>query len=130
MGFTVTGFLEYLLLPVVTAAMTVIVHRATRKFRLDLQDLAVGLDLIVGALFALGLNAVQLAVYYHRQPFDWFSPDTKAVLAALALLATTGVVVRQWGWNPHDATELRLTQGVIVPMAASIGALLLVVQSL
>jgi len=129
-GFTWWNFLEYFILPVATTAVTAVVRRLTRWTRWDRNDAALGLDLMVGALFAVVLVALIDARHHMRPLWDWIHRDTLTALAALLLLCSTGVIVRGWGWQQirQRTPELVLVQGIIIPLVGSVLALLLVVR--
>jgi len=128
-GFSVDHFVEWFVLPVVTTSVALVVRRVTKLIRFGLDDLAVGLDLIVGALFTLGLVAVQFAVLLlHRSALDWAGKDTWPVIATFGLLVTSGIVVRYWGWSKGQPRQLLILQGIVIPLVASCAALLLVVR--
>ena len=87
------------------------------------------MDLIVGALFTLGLFAVEVAVVYlHRPPWYWTSHCTWVVGAASVLLFATGLIVRRWGWSPWQKGQLLLFQGIVIPIVSGALALLLVIR--
>ena len=129
-NFTWWHLLEYFILPVATTVVTAVVRRVTRWTRWDRNDAAVGLDLIVGALFAVVLVALLDARYYMRPLWDWIHRDTLTALATLFLLCSTGIIVRSWGWQQirQRPPELVLIQGIIIPLVGSVLALLLVVR--
>jgi hypothetical protein len=122
-------FLEQFVLPMVAAVGALLVRWGTR-IRVGRDDLAVGLDLLVGALFALVVFGMEAAIQFHRFALDFPNPFTYPVLAAAALLLSSGLIVREFGWarNQNNQLELQALQGIIIPLAASVDALLLVVR--
>jgi hypothetical protein len=105
--------------------MSVLVRRLTRPRPLEGEDLAAGLDLIVGGIFTLGLFATQVALYYYRSVWHWKAPDLGCVLLGVGVLAATGIVVQRWGW---DQGRIRWREGIVVPILSSVVVLLLVVS--
>jgi protein-S-isoprenylcysteine O-methyltransferase Ste14 len=125
-------FLEQFALPIVAAVGALLVRQLSR-IRIERVDLAVGLDLIVGALFTLVLFGIEAASHIDRFWLDWPSAYTYPVTATALLLILTGIIVRTWGWNRVGGSvpvepQLRAMQGIVIPMVASVIALLLVVR--
>lgn len=124
-------------LPIFSILMTTFIKVVSRKdhsLELTRNDLAIGINLIIASLIMLLNYSVKLAEQSSNLMNNQLLENTTKLLNMIILVFLysifafiLSVFIRLYGWKKDNEKELKLWQGVIIPLV--VGGLLLVMAS-
>jgi Na+/melibiose symporter-like transporter len=124
-------------LPIFSILMTTFVKVVSRKdhsLKVTRSDLAIGINLIIASLLMLINYSVRLAEQSKTLLDSQLLENTTKLLNMMILVLLysifafiLSVFIRLYGWQKENEKELKLWQGVIIPLL--VGGLLLVMAS-